>query len=182
MSIYGPQLQQWLRHYPTTVTSLSLRECYFLTDEGCKLLAARFPLLESLDLSGCPVSSTGAKKFLKCESLTQFRCETSSTGSRKDMTINPAYIKALAGAKNLQTLCKSVSGGSGGSGGSSGGGPTPLCNLPNLQVLAVLPRSKLVSIVISPCTAAQLSQWQALGPRNILGQQISLTIGEKWFK
>eukprot|EP00601_Ochromonadales_sp_CCMP2298_P005681 CAMPEP_0173201236 /NCGR_PEP_ID=MMETSP1141-20130122/18238_1 /TAXON_ID=483371 /ORGANISM="non described non described, Strain CCMP2298" /LENGTH=179 /DNA_ID=CAMNT_0014126333 /DNA_START=107 /DNA_END=642 /DNA_ORIENTATION=- len=101
---YGPQLQQWLRHYPTTVTSLSLRECYFLTDEGCKLLAARFPLLESLDLSGCPVSSTGAKKFLKCESLTQFRCETSSTGSRKDMTINPAYIKALAGAKNLQLL------------------------------------------------------------------------------
>ncbi|KAJ1409963.1 hypothetical protein B484DRAFT_435926 [Ochromonadaceae sp. CCMP2298] len=99
----------------------------------------------------------------------------------------------------FQVLCKSR-----GNGGSNGPNPT-LIYLPNLQflhinsghsvtqqdsampqllrpeVLAALPRSKLVSIQlaqVSPGTAGYLSQWQALGPRNSLGQLITLTIGE----
>ncbi|KAJ1407984.1 hypothetical protein B484DRAFT_201490 [Ochromonadaceae sp. CCMP2298] len=99
----------------------------------------------------------------------------------------------------FQALCK------GGNGGNGGTVPNPLCNLPNLQFLlinfahrhnnnfnspmlqllspgvqAALPRSKLVSIVVRPCTDEQLSQWQALGPLNSLGQPISLKKGKKW--
>ncbi|KAJ1413199.1 hypothetical protein B484DRAFT_402088 [Ochromonadaceae sp. CCMP2298] len=274
---YGPTLKQWLRHYPPTVTSLSLRDCQFLTDVGCKLLAAQFPLLESLDLSGCTnVKAAGAKRFSKgSKSLSFFRCDVTKVYTKnKTMRVTPSYVSAIAESKSLQvlsltlgprnknsslaslhmhpslqelnlffhgyqnisldirlpslqrlkmhrsgfsllhwrdffqSLCKS--GGSGGSGASSGGsnGPTPLCNLPNLQflqihsantqlgewtvdsamqqllypeVLAALPRSKLVSIIMSPCTAEQLSQWATLGPRNSLGQSISLTIGEPCF-
>ncbi|KAJ1440173.1 hypothetical protein B484DRAFT_443614 [Ochromonadaceae sp. CCMP2298] len=280
---YGPTLKQWLRHYPPTATSMSLRDCHFLTDAGCKVLAARFPLLESLDLSGCTnVTSIGAKRFSKGK-LSHFCCDlTRVINGRKDLRITPAYVKAIALSKCLtclsltlgtrnrasalaplhqhpslrelnlyfegfhdisldihlpalqrlrlyrgewapqswraffHTLCKSGgiggSGGSGGNGGSSGsGGSTvhPLCNLPNLQflhihsnrnllssvkadsampellcpdVLAALPRSQLVSIVVSPCTAEHLSQWAALGPRNSLGTAISLSIGENWFQ
>ncbi|KAJ1436156.1 hypothetical protein B484DRAFT_393285 [Ochromonadaceae sp. CCMP2298] len=276
---YGPTLKQWLRHYSSAVTSLTLRDCNFLNDEACKLLAARFPLLERLDLSGCDhATSIGAKRFFKgCKSLSYFRSDvTHQHNTRKNFKVNPSYVKAIAESKSLtslsltlgsknrisalaslhqhpslqelnlyflgfysisldihlpslqrlkmyrgdwspyswrhffQTLCKS-----GGVGGSSGGSSVsnPLCNLPNLQFLqihsgdtqltpefgvtsvdcalqwllcpevqAILPRSKLVSIVMSPCTAAQLSQWQALGPRNSLGHLITLTIGESWFE
>jgi hypothetical protein len=104
---YGPTVQQWLNHYPTTLTSLSLRDCPFLTDKGCKLLAARFPLLTHLDVSGClHVSSIAAKKFaLGCKSLSNFRSDVSSANSRcADMKVNPAYIKALAPCTSLTTL------------------------------------------------------------------------------
>jgi hypothetical protein len=272
---YGPTLKQWLRHYPPTVTSMSLRDCHFLTDEDCKLLAARFPLLESLDLSGCTnVTAAGVKKFSKgCKSLSSFCCdETKVHTKNKTLRVTHSYVKAIAECKSLASLSLTLGsrnreyalaslhhhpvlqefilyvegyysisldirlpslhtlrlhrgvysshswrdffqalrmiGDNGGCGSTDGPIPT-LRNLPNLQflhihsavsritsmppdflmpellcpeVLAALPRSKLVSIIVSPCTAAELSQWATLGPRNSLGQPISLTIGEPWFE
>ncbi|KAJ1434741.1 hypothetical protein B484DRAFT_393820 [Ochromonadaceae sp. CCMP2298] len=213
---FGPTLKQWLRHYPPTVTSLSLRDCQFLTDEGCKLLAARFPLLERVDLSGCQhMTSMAAKKFARgCKNLSHFRCDATRSKCRsKNIRVNGPYIKALAESKSLQVLSLTL---------GSKNKENALASLhmhpalqelnlffegfrdisldihlPTLQrlrmyrdspmpqllrpmVLAALPMSKLFSIVVRPCTAGQLSRWQALGPRNSLGQLISLTTGEPW--
>ncbi|KAJ1402579.1 hypothetical protein B484DRAFT_424426 [Ochromonadaceae sp. CCMP2298] len=283
---YGPTLKLWLHHYSPTVTSLSLRDCHFLTDEDCKLLATQFPLLERLDLSGCTnVTAAGVRRFSEgCKSLSHFRCDMTKVYTKsKTMRVTHGYISATAESKSLTTLSLTLgsrnkssalaplrehpalqelnlfldgyyfvsldidlpalqrlrlyrgewstnswrdffqalrisgdnegtggsNGGNGGSNGGNGGNEPNLRNLPNLQflhiqsehslltmvpgdnalqqllrpeVLAALPRSKLVSIVISPCTAEQLSQWQALGPLNSLGQPISLSTGEPWFK
>jgi hypothetical protein len=77
---YGPTLQQWLHHYSPTLTSLSLRDCHFLTDQACMLLAARFPLITTLDVSGCiHVTAKGVKKITQvCKSLTTFQCDTTT--------------------------------------------------------------------------------------------------------
>ncbi|KAJ1423372.1 hypothetical protein B484DRAFT_398683 [Ochromonadaceae sp. CCMP2298] len=267
---YGPTLKLWLHHYSPTVTSLSLRDCNFLTDAGCKLLAARFPLLERLDLSGCTnVTAAGVKKFSKgCKSLSHFRC-VETKFNRKYSRVTAAYVRAIAESKKLikfsltlgprRSMASAlaslhqhpaiqelnldfegyrnisldihlpslqllrihrgaysthswriffqslrISGENDGTGGRNG-----LRNLPNLQllhihsshynqhynqhdqpmpqllrpeVLAALLSSKLVSIIVSPCTNEQLSQWRALGPLNSLGQPISLTIGEPWLE
>jgi hypothetical protein len=104
---FGPTLQQYLHYYPPTLTTLSLRDCPFLTDPACKLLAARFPLLTTLDVSGCILmTSIGAKKFFQsCKNLTTFTCDATKKHSlRKNMKVNPAYIKALALSTTLTTL------------------------------------------------------------------------------
>jgi hypothetical protein len=269
---YGQTLQQWLHHYPHTLTSLSLRECQFLTDKDYKLLADRFPLLTHLDVSGCRhVSSIGAKKFVQgCKSLTNFRCIFACRS--KDLKVTPAYIKILARSTSMKVLSLAL-----GSKNKSGAlaplhlhpalaelnlcflgfgfvslGDPSIITLPSLRTLRLyrgewsvyswrafflqalpslptLPRlpsleflhldaaktllhnipghvlpdcaltellsarvrlalatSKLSSIVmsgiVSPSRMLQLQQWTTLGPRNILGQLISLSFGEPWFK
>ncbi|KAJ1440224.1 hypothetical protein B484DRAFT_427495 [Ochromonadaceae sp. CCMP2298] len=104
---YGPTLKLWLHHYSPTVTSLSLRDCHFLTSEGCKLLAARFPLLERLDLSGCTnVTAAGVKKFSKgCKSLSHFRSDvTQICSGRQMMPSYTVFVREIALSKSLTTL------------------------------------------------------------------------------
>jgi hypothetical protein len=267
---YGPTLQQWLHHYPPTLTSLSLRDCHFLTDDGCKLLAARFPLLTHLDVSGCKhATSKGIRNLAKvCKSLTNFKCDnTKANNEPNDTMVNFAYIKALALSTSLTTLSLTV----GWKIKKAALAPlhllpalqelnlylvhwnfvslcatltslktlrlcrgkfnnlswraffhetlnhlTTLPRLPSLEflhlhaaktqidtvpnaalpdcaltellrppVLFALTTSKLSSIVLSgifsPSRQLQLQQWTALGPQNILGQLISLSIGETWW-
>ncbi|KAJ1432511.1 hypothetical protein B484DRAFT_447786 [Ochromonadaceae sp. CCMP2298] len=105
---YGPTLLQWTKHYsPGEVKSLMLRDCHFLTDKGCKLLAARFPLLTHLDVSGClHVSSRGIKRFARdCKNLAVFRSDTTTAHSGcGDIRTTPAYIKAVAESQKLTFL------------------------------------------------------------------------------